>query len=109
MNLFLLAISGTTALLLMDTACYLLLRANDARRRLPVRRIGGHRDPPAGSAQVVAPAGNASIKRAAAPDLRQASLGANEPMTALYAAPFLRLGRIGISDAEERLDISMFN
>ena len=39
MNLFLLTIAGTAALLLMDTACYLLLRANDANRHLPVRQI----------------------------------------------------------------------
>ncbi len=38
-------IAGTTALLAMDAGCYLWLRANDARRSLPVRHLGAVSNP----------------------------------------------------------------
>ena len=40
MTLLLLIMAGTAALLAMDAGCYLLLRANDTRRSLPVRHLG---------------------------------------------------------------------
>lgn len=43
MALLLLTIAATTALLAMDAACYLWLRANDARRTLAVRQLLGRR------------------------------------------------------------------
>ena len=41
MILLWLLVAGTTALLAMDAGCYVLLRANDARRALPI--AGGRR------------------------------------------------------------------
>ncbi len=41
MALLLLMVSGTAALLAMDAGCYLWLRANDARRVMPIRHVTG--------------------------------------------------------------------
>ena len=43
MALLLLMIAGTATLLAMDAGCYLLLRANDARRAPPIRHLTGRR------------------------------------------------------------------
>ena len=43
MALLLLIIAATATLLAMDAGCYLWLRANDARRAVPIRHLTGRR------------------------------------------------------------------
>ncbi len=50
MALLVLIIAATAALLAVDTGCYLWLRANEARRTLPIRHVLGRRKPQVGAA-----------------------------------------------------------